>query len=91
MIAREPLTIAEMKKIVDEDNFGSVQVLVELDDMIDNDLEAFLDILVERIGAPLLMNVEYKVVGVEDEYTVVMKVTGDFSEVFEEEEEDDEN
>lgn len=91
MIAREPLTIAEMKKIVDEDNFGSVQVLVELDDMIDNDLEGLLDILVERIGAPLLMNVGYKVVGVEDEYTVVMEVTGDFSEVFEEAEEADEN
>lgn len=58
------------------------QVRVDLCEVIDNDLEGFLDILSERAtGGPLLMDISYRVVAVEQDSTLVIEVDGDDSEV----------
>ena len=43
----------------------SADVTVELNEIIDNDLEGFLDLILERAGEPLGMDVSYYVKGVD--------------------------
>lgn len=56
-------------------------VEVDLSEIIDTDLEGFLDILSERAtGSPLLMDISYKVIGCEND-TLKIEVDGDPSEI----------
>lgn len=74
----EPLTAGEIEKIRNEDGYISARVIIELHDIIDNDLEGFLDILSEKlVGDDLLMDIDYKVTGVANENEVVIEVSGD--------------
>jgi hypothetical protein len=55
--------------------------MVELHEIINNDLEGFLDILSERaVGNGLLMDIAYRVVAVQDDGTLILEVDGDDSE-----------
>ena len=49
---------------------------VDLDQIINNDLEWFLDTLADRIGQPLLMDIHYRVVG-HDRDTLLFLVRGE--------------
>ena len=58
--------------------------MVHLSDIIDNDLEGFLDLLSEKlIGSPLLMDINYDVVDSTAEVCIIIKVRGDVPEILE--------
>lgn len=80
----EPLTIAEMKKQMEEKNEVTGVIRIELSDAIENGLEGFLDFISEELtGSPLLMDVDYEVI-VADKDWIYLKVTGDASTILEE-------
>lgn len=77
----EPLTIAEMKKQMEEKNEVTGVIRIELSDAIENGLEGFLDFISEELtGSPLLMDVDYEVI-VADKDWIYLKVTGDASTI----------
>lgn len=53
---------------------------VSLGEIIDRDLEGFLDLLAELVGKPLLMDINYGVQAVNPDGTLLLWVTGDTSE-----------
>ncbi len=84
----KPLTKEEIKERMDETGYITGNVLVGTDDMIDNNIDEFLDIIAERLtGSPCLMEINYEVVGVvgkEDKERaglIIMEVRGDASEI----------
>lgn len=80
----KPLTIAEMKKQMEEKNEVTGVIRIELSDAIENGLEGFLDFISEELtGSPLLMDVDYEVI-VADKDWIYLKVTGDASTIIEE-------
>jgi hypothetical protein len=87
-VLTEPLTMPLMREMVKgkDDSYIEGVVVVELADMIDNDLDAYLDIISEKLcdssltGANL-MEVDYWVVGHLGETTLLMKVSGDASQI----------
>ena len=85
--ATPKLTLNEMKKQMNENDRVTGLVRVSLCDIIDNDLEGFLDILSEGLtGSPLLMDIDYNVDHAEDN-DLIIHVTGDASTIIETEEE----
>jgi len=86
-----PMTIDEIKQTRNEDNYVDGIVAVALCDIIDNNLAGFLDILSEKlVGSPLLMDVNYDVVGTVADYGILIRVVGDVSSILDMED-DDEN
>lgn len=82
----EPLTIAEMKKQMEEKNEVTGVIRIELSDAIENDLEGFLDFISEElIGSPLLMSPNYEIIIANKDW-IYLKVTGDASNIIEDEE-----
>ena len=76
---KRPLSLEEMKGMCDERYFIEGIVEVDVADLIDNDLEAYLDILSEKLtGTSLLMDIESYIVGCDDE-TLLICVSGDAS------------
>lgn len=69
----------------DENDRVEGYVSLHISDIIDNDYEAFLDILsTELVGSDLLMDIDYNIVSLaEDPNTLILKVTGDASEILE--------
>jgi hypothetical protein len=70
----------------DKDNMVRGYVSLHLSDAIDNDYEAFLDILSENlVSSDLLMDVNYSVAGIDrsEPNTLYFEVTGDVSTVLE--------
>lgn len=78
-LLEKPLTldeIAEMRK-KNRDGYISGVVHVDLNDVIEKDLEGFLDTLSSKLtGTELLSDIKYTVVGVEDG-DLAIKVEGD--------------
>jgi hypothetical protein len=68
--------------------FG-IDVKVDLSEIIDTDLEGFLDLISERAGFPLLQQQEYICIGAEDE-ALIFRVRGDISAHLEEAEQEPE-
>ena len=67
-----------------ENGYIEGKVMVHLSDIIDNDLEGFLDLLSEKlIGSPLLMDINYDVVDSTAEVCIIIKVRGDVPEILE--------
>lgn len=63
-----------------ETGYVSGEVLVDVNDIVDYDLEGFLDILSERlIGSDLLSDINYQVAGHIPPQTLKVTVTGDIS------------
>jgi len=82
-----PLTDEQMQGMADENNIIAGVIKLEISEMIDNDLEGFLDILSEKLtGSVCLMEIGYKVVGCTEDECVLMRVSGDISEVIEDNE-----
>lgn len=81
-VLMKPLTKEQMKVMVDEKCYIKGIVPVELSDMIDCSLDEFLDMLSEKLtDSPCLMEINYNIVGVINDYTVAMEVSGDVSEI----------
>ena len=77
-----PYTAEEIKVNKDSEGYVSGNVLIDLSDVIDRDLEGFLDLISTKLIAnDLLMDTSYKAVGVTAEGALVIEVTGDPSEV----------
>ena len=77
-----PLTEKLIRRYMDGDNFIHGIVKVELSDMIDNDLEAFLDFLSEKLtGGSLLMEISYEPVSVCDDGEIYLLVSGDVTKI----------
>lgn len=67
---------------IDQDGFlvDGVVVTLSLSDIINTDLEGFLDLLTERSGFPLLCEPEYKIIGFSPiANTLTFRVKGDVS------------
>lgn len=80
----KPLTKQEIIRQFKAVGEVSGNVLVEINEMIEGDLEAFLDLISTRlVGSDLLCDVRYDAVGVQDG-DVVFEVTGDPSMVLDE-------
>lgn len=83
---KNPMTVEEIKKFRDADNYIAGVISIHISDMIDNDLEGFLDrISTLLVNNECLMDVNYEVVGINDteKDEILLKVTGDVSSILE--------
>lgn len=82
----DTITLTNGKTVeLDADGYIEVKVEVGLNELIDADLEGFLDLVSEKAtGTSLLMDVNYHLNRVVDKYTVELVVTGDPAECLEE-------
>lgn len=63
-----------------ESTYRAYETTVSLDEIVGKDLEAWIDFLLELVGAPLLMDVSYGIDGLvpsPDGYLVRLWVAGD--------------
>ena len=84
-----PLALVEIKEQLEEGStYITGRVNVGLEFIIDNDFEGFLDELSQKlINDVRLMDISYKVVGVKPkEDTLIIEVTGDVSQLLNDEE-----
>lgn len=89
-VLREPLTREQIQPRLDENNQVTVVVPVSLGSIIDADIESFNDLLSQKItGSDLLMNIAFRLVGIEGDEVMLLEVTGDVSECYEWDDEDD--
>lgn len=80
-----PVTKEAVCRYKDDNNYIRGIVKVELSDMIENDLEGFLDLISEKLtGSPLLMDIGYEPVSVFEEELYLL-VSGDVSGILDEE------
>ena len=79
----KPLTIEKIYDEIDDENtYIEDNICIDLHTIIDNDLEGFLDIISEKlVGSPLLMDVSYSVVGTTEDGDIILKVSGDVSDI----------
>lgn len=85
-----PFTNEEILIVVDENYILEGLVKIELADIIDNDLEMFLDVLDESLtGGLMLQEINYEMVKcISEENSIIFKVSGDVSDrIYELEEE----
>lgn len=83
-VLREAMDREQLEKVMDVNKYVTVVVPVLLSDIIDSDLEGFLDLLSELVTASwLLIDITYRVIGVENDSTILLEVTGDVSECYE--------
>lgn len=81
-VMKEPYKPEELKKLADENGYVEGNVVVPLSNIIDNDLEGFLDLLGEKlVENDCLMDISYKPVGVIVDQGIIIWVRGDVSEV----------
>lgn len=57
--------------------YRNYETRVGLDEVIGKDLEEWLDFITELVGAPLLMDVSYRVDQVDQDGNLIIVVTGD--------------
>ncbi len=77
-----PYTNEEIQLNLDHGGYISGEVAVRLNDIIHTDLEGFLDLISEKlVGSSLLADISYEVSGVSESGDIVVKVTGDPSDV----------
>lgn len=52
-------------------------ITVELDELLDHNFEGFLDLIAERAGVPLLTDISYRAVAVQQDGSLSIEVEGD--------------
>ena len=90
VVMQKPYTMEQMKEALRGENEGYIEgvVAVDLSDVIDNDLEGFLDLISYKMtGTELLMDINYNVVGHEEDMLFI-KVRGDVSNIVDCEDDD---
>lgn len=87
-IRTTPYTEKEMKDMIKVGHvYVKENILIELNDLINNDFEQFLDIVSMKVtGTELLSEIGYNVFGLMDKHTLIMEVTGNISECVDTEE-----
>jgi len=76
-VLREPLSEEEIKKAHEKDGTVEGVVRVDVSEVIDGDLESFLDLLSRRlVDSELLSDIQYEVVDVEDD-VLLIRVSGE--------------
>lgn len=59
------------------ESLESWEITVDLSDAIDNDLEGWLDLIsIRACGSDLLMEVDYKIIGITADGSIRLRVTG---------------
>lgn len=74
-IIEKPLTIDQVRERMDSDGYITGIVRANKNDLIDNDLEEFLDDVSESLVGGILEDISYEFVGV-DKGDVLVEVTG---------------
>lgn len=92
-VLQKPYTMQELLKLRNDTNHVTGCVSVLLNDIIDRDYEQFLDLLaVKLVNNECLMDISYNAVKLErddaGDVSIIMKVTGDVSEILDMEEEE---
>lgn len=80
-VLQKPLTIEEIKERVKKEDSTYIEVVVEvsLSQLIDNDLDGFLDLMGEKaVGSVLLQDIQYKLVAGHEDVAYI-QVSGDVS------------
>lgn len=86
MLLTQPYTREELRSNMNEDGYVEGKVIVDFHQILDIGLEGFLDCLSERLtGSPLLMNIDYNVVGIVGPDELVINVSGDVSNIIDKE------
>lgn len=91
VVMQKPYTMEQMKEAFRGENDGYITgvVAVDLSDIIDTDLEGFLDLISYKMtDTDLLMDITYNVVGNEEDMLFI-KVRGDVSNIVDSEEEEE--
>jgi hypothetical protein len=82
----EPLTLDEIERQYNLTESVKGVVCMELNDMLEHDLDSFLDALGNKLtGSNLLMDISYQLVGVSEDHCMLIEVTGDPSMIFDRE------
>ena len=92
----KPYTEEEIRRLRDKDGYIEGCVAVPLSDIINSDFEEFLDLLaLKLVDNVLLMDINYTAVGISDtdagDANIIIKVSGDTSELFLDDEEEEES
>lgn len=90
VVMQKPYTMEQMKEALRGEGEGYIEgvVAVDLSDVIDNDLEGFLDLISYKMtGTELLMDITYNVVGHEEDMLFI-RVRGDVSNIVDCEDDD---
>lgn len=88
----KPLTLEQMRDMHEKAEKGVISAVVSMDlsDLIDNDLEGFLDVCSEKLtGGALLADIDYRVVGHTEDTTILVEVSGDVSGILDDADETD--
>lgn len=93
-IIERPYDSQDIRERMDANGYVEGNVAVPLSDIIDNDLEGFLDLLAEKlVDSVCLMDISYRAVGIldpgSDDASVIISVRGDASECIEDDDDDD--
>jgi hypothetical protein len=89
--ANTPLSLDAMRQAVEKDTYVSGIVAIDLGDVIDHDLESFLDdIALKLTGSELLIDIDYTIVGLRPDGALLLRVTGDASEIIDREGDEEE-
>jgi hypothetical protein len=76
-LQEKPLTKEQLKELADPSGWiDDVIVPIDLNDIIETDLDGFLDLLSEAVGSPRMQDISYHVVG-HDDNTLHFEVHGD--------------
>lgn len=79
-ILKKPLGKSQIMARMDRDGYIKGVVAVDLEDVIDGDREAFLNVISTKlVGSDLLMDISYRLVGQRDD-VLYIEVIGDPSE-----------
>lgn len=75
-------TTDEVRSNLDAEGYVSGEVAVELNEIINSDLEGFLDLISDKlVGSVLLSDISYEASGVSGTGQLVIRVTGDPSDL----------
>lgn len=93
-VLTRPYTQDEIKAHMNENCYVTGNVAVPLSEIIDNDFEAFLDLLaIKLVDDDCLMDISYKAVGIQNVESgnadIIIEVSGDVSEILVEDDDDD--
>lgn len=92
-VLKRPYTIEELQENMNENCYVTGCIAVPLSDIIDHDLEEFLDLIAMKLtGSELLMDINYNAVAVYDvdsnDTSIIIEVHGDVSEIISNEDEE---
>lgn len=81
----KPYTIEEILTLRSSNNYLTGVIQVDLGDIIDCNLEEFLDLISNKlINSTLLMDINYRVIDVKADNSLLIEVSGDVSEILKE-------